>query len=45
MDGDDIAMLDAEVVSNDSVDASRPIIKFVVSKNDQNSVLSLLALD
>ena len=45
VNGDDIAVLDAQVVSNHSVDTSRAIIKIVIGKNNQNSVLSLLALD
>jgi hypothetical protein len=45
MNSDDVAVLDPEVVANHSVDASTAIIEVVISQNDQNSVLSLLALD
>lgn len=45
MDRDDVAMLDAEVVSDHTVYASGTIIKIIVSQNDENSVLSLLSLD
>ncbi len=43
MDRDDIAVLDAEVVANNAVQASATIIKIIVGKNDKNCVLSLLA--
>jgi hypothetical protein len=45
MDRDDIAMLDSEVVSYYTVYASGTIIKIIVCQNNENSVLSLLALD
>ena len=45
MDSDDIAMLDSEVVSNHSVHACGAIIQIIICKHDQDSVLSLFALD
>lgn len=44
MDGNDIAVLDTEVVSHNTVDAGTSIIQFVISQDNQNSVLPLLAL-
>lgn len=44
MDGDDIAMLDSEIVADDPVDSCATIIEVVVGKDDQDSVPSLLAL-
>lgn len=43
MDCDDVAVLHAEVVSDNSVDANTAIIKIIVGQNDKNSVLSLLS--
>jgi hypothetical protein len=43
VDGDHVAVLDAQVVTNDSVDASAAIIELIVSEDDEDSVLSLLA--
>ena len=45
MNSDDIAVLDSQVVANDSVDASRSIIEIVICEHDQDSVLALLSLD
>ena len=45
VDGNDIAVLDAQIVPNNSVYPRRPVIKVVVSEDDKNSVLALLALD
>lgn len=42
---DDVAMLDAQVMSHNTIHASASIIKIVISQNDQHSVLPLLALD
>lgn len=42
---DDVAMLDAQIVSNDPVHASTSIIKIVVGENDQHRILPLLAFD
>lgn len=45
VDSDDITVLDAEIVADDPVDTCAAIVEVVVGKDDQNSVLSLLALD
>lgn len=45
MDGDHVAVLDTQVVADDTVDAGAAIIEVVVGKDDQNGVLSLLATD
>jgi hypothetical protein len=44
VDSDDIAMLDAEVVSDHTVHTGAAIIQFVISKNDEDSILALLSL-
>lgn len=44
VDGNDIAVLDTEVVSHNTVDASTSIIQLIIGQDDQNSVLPLLAL-
>lgn len=38
-------MLDAEVVANHTVDAGTAVIELLVSEDDEDSVLSLLAAD
>jgi hypothetical protein len=38
-------MLDAEVVANDTVDASTAVIQIVVGQDDEDGVSSHLALD
>lgn len=38
-------MLDPEVVANDSVNASAPIVKILVSEDNENSVTPLLSTD
>lgn len=43
MDGDHVAVLYTKVVSDDSVDSSTALIELFVGKNNQNSILSLLA--
>jgi hypothetical protein len=45
MDGDNIAMLHTQIVANNSVQASATVVQIIVGKNDQNSVLPLLASD
>jgi hypothetical protein len=42
---DDVAMLDAEVVASDSIYACAAIVQIVIGHDNQDSVLSLLALD
>jgi hypothetical protein len=44
MDGDNIAVLDPEVVPHDPIYPCRAVIEVVVGENDQDSVLPLLAL-
>jgi hypothetical protein len=44
VDSDDIAVLDTEVMSNYTVHTCTTIIQFIISKNDENSILALLAL-
>jgi hypothetical protein len=43
VDGDHVTVLDAEVVANDTVDASAAIVELLVGKNDKDRILSLLA--
>ena len=45
VNSDDVSVLDPQVVSDNTVDASRAIIKVVVGENNQYSVLALLSLD
>lgn len=45
MDGDDVAVLDAEIVADNAVQAGAAIIKIIVGQNDEDRVLSLLASD
>lgn len=45
MDGDNVAVLDPQVVANDTVYPRGAIIEIVVCEHDQDCVLSLLALD
>lgn len=44
VDGDDIAVLDAEVVTNDTVNTGTAVIEIIVRQHNQNGVFSLLAL-
>lgn len=45
VDSDNVAVLHTEVVSDHTVDTSTAIIKVIVGKDNQNSILSLLSLD
>jgi hypothetical protein len=45
VDGDDVAVLDAQVVADDAVDAGAAVIEVVVGEHDQHGVLPLLAAD
>lgn len=45
VDGDNVAMLDAKVISDNTVDARTTVIEIIVCKHDQDCVSSLLALD
>jgi hypothetical protein len=43
VDGDNIAMLDPEVVTDNSVEAGAAVIKLIIGKYNQDGVLPLLA--
>lgn len=43
MDSNHVAVLDAEVVANNTVDAGAAFIKLIVGENDEDGILSLLA--
>jgi hypothetical protein len=43
VDGDNITVLDSQVVTDDSVDASAAVIKVVIGQDNQNCVLPLLS--
>lgn len=45
MNGDDVAVLDTEVVANNTVEAGAAIIKVVIGEDNQDGVLSLLSAD
>jgi len=45
VDSDNVTVFHTEVVANDPVDACASIVEIVVGQNDQDRVLSLLALD
>lgn len=45
VDGDDIAVLDAQVVPHNTVQAAAAVIEVIITKNNQDGVLSLLASD
>lgn len=45
VDGDNVAVLDAEVVANNAVEAGAAIVEIVIGKDNQDSVLSLLSAD
>lgn len=45
VDGDNITVLDTQVVANDTVYPRRAIVEVVVGEHDKNGVLPLLALD
>lgn len=45
MDSDNVTVLYAEVVADNSVDACAAVIEIIISQDDENRVLSLLALD
>jgi hypothetical protein len=44
VDSDDIAVLDTEIMSDHTVHTCAPIIQFIISKDNENSILALLAL-
>ena len=43
MDGNHVTVLDSQVVTNNSVDASATVIELLISEDDEDGVLSLLA--
>lgn len=45
MDGDDITVLDTQVVAHDTIQTAAAIVELIIAKDDENSVLSLLAAD
>lgn len=45
MDGDHVTMLDSQVVADNSVDASAAVIELLVSEDNEDRLLSLLASD
>lgn len=45
MNGDDITMLDAQIVPDHTVHPGTSIVQVIISKHDENCVFSLLALD
>lgn len=45
VDGDHVAVLDPQVVANDSVYPRGAVVEVVVGEHDEDRVLSLLALD
>lgn len=44
MHGDNVPVLDAEVVAHNTVDAGATVVQIIIRKDDQNSILALLAL-
>lgn len=45
MNGDDITILHAEVMSNNTVDSGTSVIKVIICQHDQHCIPSHLALD
>lgn len=45
MNGHDIAVLNSEVVANDTVHSGTAVIKIIVGQDDEDSIFSLLALN
>lgn len=43
VDGDDITVLDSQVVAHNTVQTAAAVIEVIVTEDDQNSVLSLLS--
>jgi len=43
VDGDDVAVLDSEVVAHNTVDADASVIQVIVRQNNKNGILSLLS--
>lgn len=45
VDGDNVTVLDTEVVADNAVNTGLTILEIVVGKNDQDGILALLSLD
>lgn len=45
MNGDDIAMLDPEVMADDTVDSGTSIVKIVIRQYNQDCIFALFASD
>ena len=45
VDGDDIAMFDSKIVTDNAVHPCTAVIKIILSQNDQDGILPLLALN
>ncbi len=45
VDSDHVSVLDTQVVTNNAVDSSTPVIESIVCQNNENRILSLLASD
>lgn len=43
VDSDNVAMLDSQVVTNDTVEPSITIVEVIICKDNQDGILSLLA--
>jgi hypothetical protein len=43
MNSDDIAVLDAKVMSNNTVHTCTPVIQLIISKDDQDCILAFLS--
>lgn len=43
MDGDDVAMLDTQVVAHNAIQAAAAVIEIIITEHDQNSIFSLFA--
>jgi len=44
MNGNDIAMLDSQIVPNHTIHTRTSIIQIIISKDDENGILALLSL-
>lgn len=45
MDSDDVAVLDTEVVTHNTVDTGASVIEIVIGEDNQHSILALLTLN
>jgi hypothetical protein len=44
VNGDNVTVLDPQIVPHDTVDAGASVIQVIISKHNQNGILPLLAL-